>query len=146
MTATNHALTGAFIATVTGQPILALPLAFISHFICDALPHFGIHMKFGSKAMYTWLVVDGSATLGLASLLLLLGVKNPVLLVLASFMAMSPDLAWYFYGRRGLLSTPDQLGIISRFHSRIQWYQKVPGLAIEVIWAAMILFGIVKLQ
>ena len=46
MTATNHALTGATIATLVRQPYLAIPLAFLSHFFCDALPHFDIKFKF----------------------------------------------------------------------------------------------------
>ena len=41
MTATNHALSGALIGLAVMQPILALPLAFVSHFMLDAVPHFG---------------------------------------------------------------------------------------------------------
>ena len=41
MTATNHALTGAIIGLVIGEPVLAIALAFASHFICDALPPVG---------------------------------------------------------------------------------------------------------
>jgi hypothetical protein len=41
MTATNHAITGAIIAVVIDKPVIALPLALLSHFAQDALPHFG---------------------------------------------------------------------------------------------------------
>src|SRR6202050_887638 len=40
MTLTNHLLTGVHLAMVFPAPI-AIPLAFASHFILDALPHFG---------------------------------------------------------------------------------------------------------
>jgi len=41
MTATNHALTGAAIGLLVGEPLIAVPAAIASHFICDALPHYG---------------------------------------------------------------------------------------------------------
>ena len=40
MTATNHALTGAAIGFIVGVPAIAIPLALISHFVLDAIPHF----------------------------------------------------------------------------------------------------------
>ncbi len=41
MTGFNHAVTGALIAGAVGNPFLAIPLAFASHFVLDAIPHFG---------------------------------------------------------------------------------------------------------
>jgi len=41
MTITNHILAGAIIGAVIKEPALALPIAFASHFVMDALPHFG---------------------------------------------------------------------------------------------------------
>lgn len=146
MTATNHALTGAAIAAVVRQPFLALPLAFVSHFFCDALPHFGIDMKFGSRQMYAWLAIDGTVALICAIALLSLGVQSPFILAIAGFLAMSPDFAWLFYGLKGRLGKPAAFDVISRFHSRIQWYQKVPGLAIELAWAAIMFSIIIKVQ
>jgi hypothetical protein len=146
MTAANHALTGAAIAAVVKQPLLALPLAFISHFVCDALPHFGIDMKFRSKQMYTWLAVDGILAVACAAALLLAGVSNPLLLAVAGFFAMSPDLAWLYYGLKGKLEDKSALDLLSRFHSNIQWYQKVPGLGVEIIWAVMMFTVILRVQ
>jgi hypothetical protein len=40
MTLTNHLLTGAAIAKLLPSPV-AIPIAFASHFVLDALPHFG---------------------------------------------------------------------------------------------------------
>jgi len=40
MTLTNHLLAGAALAKLLPLP-LAIPLAFLSHFVLDALPHFG---------------------------------------------------------------------------------------------------------
>jgi hypothetical protein len=39
MTATGHAIIGTVIAAKIGNPALAIPIAFASHFLADALPH-----------------------------------------------------------------------------------------------------------
>ncbi|MBI2599167.1 hypothetical protein HYW40_03040 [Candidatus Curtissbacteria bacterium] len=39
MTATAHALIGASIATQIANPLIGLPLAFVSHFLADLIPH-----------------------------------------------------------------------------------------------------------
>jgi hypothetical protein len=39
MTATGHAVIGTVIAAKLGNPALAIPIAFASHFLADALPH-----------------------------------------------------------------------------------------------------------
>lgn len=39
MTATGHALVGALLAGRIGDPALAIPLSFLSHFAGDILPH-----------------------------------------------------------------------------------------------------------
>lgn len=146
MTATNHALTGALVATVVKQPWLAVPLAFASHFVCDAIPHFGANLKFPGRAMYTWLVIDGFTALFFAIFLIYKGVENPVLLAICGFVAMSPDLAWLYYGLKGQLSKLKSYDPISKFHSKIQLYQKPPGLVIEFIWAFLMVTLIIKLQ
>lgn len=134
------------IASVVRQPLLVLPLAFASHFICDTIPHFGIAMKFGSKAMYAWLTVDGIAAICFGLLLLLYGVADPHLLFVAGFTAMSPDLAWLYYGLRGDHTKIHTHDYLSRFHAKIQWYQKVPGIGIEIFWAALMVAVIIKVQ
>jgi len=146
MTATNHALTGAVIATVIRQPLLAVPLAFASHFLCDALPHFGVNLKFNSKAMYTWLLFDGLAALLAAGLLLKIGVQNPMLLAICGFVAMSPDLSWLYYGLKHKLGIVKSYDLITKFHHKIQWYQKVPGIFVEFTWAVLMVVIILQAQ
>jgi hypothetical protein len=43
MTGFNHGMTGAAIALAVKQPALAVPLAFLSHFVTDMIPHFGLN-------------------------------------------------------------------------------------------------------
>ena len=147
MTTTNHAITGAFIATLIKQPLLALPLAFLSHFVCDALPHFDVGFTFGKKSMYIYLAGDGFFAILAATFLLWQGVENPVLLALCGFAAMSPDLVWLYYGiKNGTHDNKASHGAITRFHSKIQWSATRLGLIPEVIWASLLLGAILKLQ
>jgi hypothetical protein len=45
MTGFNHGMAGAVIALTVKQPVLAVPLAFLSHFATDMIPHFGLDEK-----------------------------------------------------------------------------------------------------
>lgn len=143
MTAANHALTGAAIAAFVRQPLLALPIALASHFACDALPHFGVDMKFGSALMYRWLIIDGLVTVMFAVALLLIGVEAPWLLALCGFVAMSPDFMWLYHGLKK--SKRKNYGFLTRIHTNIQWFQKPVGLLFEFAWALVcfivILYG-----
>lgn len=64
MTATNHALTGAAIGLLVGEPLIAVPAAIASHFICDALPHYGRvgpdSKTIGSKGFRNYLLSDAA--------------------------------------------------------------------------------------
>lgn len=147
MTTTNHAITGAFIATIIKQPLLAIPLAFLSHFVCDALPHFDVKLTFGSKRMYYYLAGDGVFAILAAVFLLSRGVQNPLLLAVCGFAAMSPDLAWLYYGlKEGRHDNKATHGPISRFHSKIQWSATTWGIIPELVWATVFLSLILKLQ
>lgn len=144
MTTTSHALTGAMIAKVGKRPYLVIPLAFLSHFICDMIPHFGLGMTFGSPVMFIWLLCDGLTALGFAIFLLKKGVSNPVLLACAGFAAMSPDLAWLYYGLQGNLHNFAAMDPVSRFHATIQWFQHPIGILVEVAWISLMLWIILR--
>ncbi|MDB5186355.1 MAG: hypothetical protein JWL85_878 [Candidatus Saccharibacteria bacterium] len=142
MTATNHAVTGAAIALAIQNPWIALPAAFLSHFILDALPHFGgdetLHRK---KRFQQLLMLDA---LGCFLIVLALVIAQPMgwfVAVVAAFLATSPDFMWasaYFRERRGLagnaFNTP-----IRRFHKKIQWQERPDKrlLIVEVLWFAL---------
>lgn len=137
MTATNHALTGAIIGLAVGQPAIAVPAAFASHFICDALPHYGSAQP--NKALKTagfrnYLVADASLCF---LLVLILAFTRPPYWQLASlcaFLAASPDFFWinkYVTVRAGRAWKPNAF---SRFAVGIQWFQRPIGAAVEVAW------------
>lgn len=147
MVATNHALTGALIGLSVGHPV-ALPLAFFSHFLLDAIPHYGEepdHIK--SRRFIIQLFIDASLC---GALVLLLGVSAPANWLLAAgcaFLAASPDFMWipkFLRARRGLPEESSD-SIIIRFHSWIQWFQRPIGAAVEVVWVAGSLLVLAKL-
>lgn len=151
MTATNHALTGAVIGLTISQPWLALPIAFISHFICDSLPHFGpasYEERVNKKKIFHRILFFDSIIL--ATVMGLLVWSGAGLLVFSClFLAGSPDIVWAYryifkedFGKKPF---PPMNGL-SRFHSRIQWSQTlIPGFYIELIYGLVMIGLIIKL-
>ncbi len=141
MTATNHALTGALLALAIKQPAVALPLAFMSHFVLDALPHFGIpdaqdRLQDSVKVLFfrIWRI-DAVTLFGLLALLAL-GLASPWPLI-AAVVAISPDFAWVYrytikekWGRL----EPGPTNWFNSFHSMIQKREFRRGWLIEIIW------------
>jgi hypothetical protein len=49
MMATPHMMAGAAIGKAVGRPWVALPIAFVSHFLLDAVPHLDSATLYGVK-------------------------------------------------------------------------------------------------
>ncbi len=147
MTAINHALTGAIIGLTITNPFLAIPIAFISHYFLDSLPHFGItkdNDKFiRSKGFKIFLSLDISACIILALIIFLINTRSYLIVILCAFIATSPDLVNL---KRFILVNKNKVfkpGIIYRFSAFIQWFEKPIGAIVEVIWfiaSGLILF------
>lgn len=139
MTAINHSLTGILIATVVDRPAIALPLAFLSHFFLDILPHFG--EPDSSRTVLSWIMwgVDAIVTGSLGLFLFgetIEGRLSPIYLA-AMFLAILPDLFWFkkrvineWY--LGLPVKPKSA--FGKFHSKIQKLQFPHGWLYEIIW------------
>lgn len=147
MTATNHALTGACIGLIVGQPLIAIPAAFLSHFICDALPHFGGDGNkkwIKSKLFKQVLVVDAALCVVLVGVLASLRPDHWLLACICAFVATSPDLWWINLFIKVNSKKSWEPSLFSRFASGIQWFQKPIGAVVEVSWLAsgIIIIGI----
>ncbi|MEI7683049.1 MAG: hypothetical protein WCJ24_01960 [Candidatus Saccharibacteria bacterium] len=135
MTATNHAVTGALVATFVHIPVLAIPLAFASHFALDALPHFDYPASdCHSLKFFIWLVADIGFALSILTTLLILKPPGVYLLLTCSFVSMSPDLMWAYY-----ISYKRNVGIknwprIAKFHKLIQTHTNSKLWPVEMIW------------
>lgn len=136
MVATNHAVTGAIIGLSLGNPI-ALPLAFLSHFVLDAIPHFGDDNKRIARTSFVLQLLADATLCGLLVLLLALsGTANWQLAALCAFLAASPDFMWiprFLRARKGQ-KDPEPSHPVIRFHSWIQWFQRPIGAIVEIGW------------
>jgi hypothetical protein len=151
MTATNHAATGALIATVIKEPLLAVPISFLAHFAMDAIPHFGLSEKnvFLRNAKRTfWVVLWADlaiATTLLITLPLLITGASSWAVLLCMLACMSPDLVW---GWRLLWEIKEKTvrpkRAFSRFHAWIQWREFPKGIYVEITWLAGVLSLIIK--
>jgi len=142
MTAPNHALTGALIGLSISNPELALPLAFLSHFVCDAIPHYDppgknleVRMKYSNRFDHE-LVWHFLICVLIIGVLALFQPKNWILAAVCAFMAASPDLFWiprYIQvkrtGKDTKLTNP-----FLRFHSGIQWKTGPKFIWLEAVW------------
>ncbi|OGH11762.1 MAG: hypothetical protein A2857_03845 [Candidatus Levybacteria bacterium RIFCSPHIGHO2_01_FULL_36_15] len=96
MTATGHALVGALIAGKISNPLISVPLAFASHFVCDYIPHWdeGTYWRKKSRLrLFNETVVDVVISLTLSFVLYrnILLQSDYVSLYLCVFAAQFPD-------------------------------------------------------
>lgn len=142
MTAANHMLTGAVIAVGLQRPLLVFPAAFISHFVLDILPHFGVHHKNNAERdahplFKSVLIID--VVLVMIMLLVVPLVFHQAVnwwIVFAGMLiAWLPDAVWlrhFWHDRKGVMRTEPVW--LTRFHQKIQWFEKPHGLILEVVW------------
>ena len=145
MTATNHVLCGALVGLTIQQPILAIIAALVSHFLLDALPHYG-GISHVSKLFMGILAADMVMA---GTIVLILLVKYPIfglLAVICAVIAASPDLMWMPMWIRELGHVPPKkLNTIQKFHKNIQWAEKTKYFGVEIVWAAASICLLVKL-
>lgn len=138
MTITNHVVTGVLVATIVDNPLIGIPMAFLSHFVVDVLPHFGYKQSgfgnyFQHKLSYLVIIVDLFATLAL----LVFTWPQPWWVYVAGFAGVAPDLAWpyrYWFFERTGKAKPGEGNIINRFHNNIQWCERPWGIFFELFW------------
>jgi hypothetical protein len=135
MTATNHALTGAIIGLSVVNPAVAGIAAVASHFVCDAIPHYGREDSYVQTENFrNYLILDSLLCI---VLVLVVFVAHPMqwfVAALCAFLATSPDLLWiptYFHRH---MSMKVSTNAFLRFAKRIQWFEKPSGAVVEFAW------------
>jgi hypothetical protein len=140
MTATNHALTGALIGLAVGQPLIAVPAAVVSHFICDAIPHFDFDtdipekVKLKTKKFQNYLIAEAGLCTLIVILLAIFQPNHWVLAAVCAFAAASPDLLKinkYMKLRRG---QPWKRSRFTKWTDDIQWFARPIGGVVEIAW------------
>ena len=138
MLATNHALSGALIGSVLPLPI-AIPVAFASHFLLDALPHYGITKKFRNKSRLYRLLVTSDIVIAFVGSIGL-AVLHKWYMEAGAYAAWAPDLLWviyYFTHHKTLQIKPTNT--FMKFHLAIQWCERPWGIFVELAFFAALL-------
>ncbi|MDP3955426.1 MAG: hypothetical protein Q8Q15_03635 [bacterium] len=138
-----HMIIGATIATKIGNPFLAFPIAFVSNFLLDLIPHWNPHLntemkKYGHVTRKTTIIclIDGSASFIVGTFLALRfwpDIERVAIVFGAIFLAVIADLseAPYFF-----------LGARSKYFERIIAFQKrlqfnvpvIPGIIVQIVF------------
>jgi hypothetical protein len=138
MTATNHGLMGIVIGAFLPMP-LAIPLALLSHFVMDALPHYGIPQKQrNTSKIYKKVVAIDTITALLFAVLAASFGKWAMFWV--GWVAYSPDFMWvisYFRHNNNLHMRPKNF--ITKFHKNIQRYERPWGAYVEIVLFLLLL-------
>jgi hypothetical protein len=134
----NHALVGALIGKFLPLPV-AIPLAIISHFCLDALPHYGLpnHTRDASKFWKILFIADFFATAGL---IIPAVVSHHYAVLTCGILAVIPDFVWVIrFLRTRSFNMNDNKSRYATWHAAIQHYERPWGIWIELPLAVVLL-------
>lgn len=138
MTITNHILAGAIIGLTITNPVAAVALAFLSHFVMDALPHFGYAGKKGYEEVLKHRLSYVVAIITLVTALVVLGLlvlNGKWYAVAIALVATLPDAMGLYNWLRNEKHGKSAPGIVKllhiKFHRAIQWYERPWGILVE---------------
>ncbi len=138
MRAINHALTGGFLGLAIGRPLVAVPLAIASHFVCDALPHYDSSLpamqRLKTRLFQNQLLIDAALCVLFVLVLVVFRPQHWLLAAMCAFLATSPDLLWINMYRHTRSGRPWRRNWYTTFAGRIQWFQRPIGALVEVAW------------
>lgn len=138
MRAINHAMTGALIGLVSGEPVVAIPAALASHFVLDAIPHHGSKRPDPVALRSKWFAAALIADALLCGLLVLvLATDRPAywqLAAVCAFVAASPDFLFIKRYARALSKQSANLPRFVQWTRDIQWFQRPVGALVEAAW------------
>ena len=135
MTGSNHVVAGALIATAVTQPAAAIPLALASHFVMDALPHYGDtdkHSWLNRNFKYV-LLTDALIGVSFMAALIIFQPAGWVLMVACALAAVAPDGIWLPHYLATLRGEHREQGMFTRFSKWIQWGERPWGIYIEAV-------------
>ncbi len=141
MIAFNHALTGSLVGLTVSNPVIAVAAALASHFVCDALPHYGSHetsqKHLNSRRFSVQLISDMILCIALVGVLFIVSPGPWLLAAFCAFTATSPDFAWlpgYVRARRGQPFELENRNRLVNFAARIQWFERPSGAYVELFY------------
>ena len=143
MTGLNHAATGITIALIFKRPEIALPLALLSHFVLDMVPHSFVPPK--KNAMIPYLAFEAIAAVAITVIGMLAFSEYALLLSACAVAAYAPDLLWPFYYKTNLRYKPGFKQFFA-FHKNIQWSETYRGWLVEVLYFSVLVIFLTTYQ
>lgn len=141
MTATAHALIGASLAVKVVNPYLGIPIAILSHFVADLIPHWDAGTNHRDKSLAR-LKIEASldVLLGFALVFIIFrNLTNPVYLFSMVIAAQLPDWleapSWLFGIKIPPFSWLDWLGHRLQARLGLPW-----GLVTQVVIVGLLVF------
>lgn len=143
MVLTVHILIGAAVATRTGNPILGLLFAFLSHYLIDAIPHkeYSIqNIKEGKwqNSSKDFLKIFLDILIGFFLIIIFQG--NYFLAFLGGLSAILPDILTFLHF---IFPKIKPLHLLSKFHEKTHWFKhskiKIP-LFLGIFTQVLMLF------
>lgn len=139
MRAINHALTGALIGFVVAEPLVAVPAAILSHYVCDVIPHYDDNRLskpawVASAKFRNLLIVDALLCVTLVGLLAYQHPLHWLLAAVCAFAAAAPDMLSFSMYRDSQRKHRFKLSVYQRFAMAIQWFERPIGAVVEVTW------------
>lgn len=141
MTATAHALIGASLAVKIANPVIGIPLAILSHFVADLIPHWDEGTNHNKKSIIrlrTEAVFD--VILGFILVFIIFksfAIANPIYLFAMVIAAQLPDwleTPFFMFGLKGpLYSWIDWLSHNLQTKMQLPW-----GLVTQVVSVAIV--------
>ncbi len=148
MTGFNHLATGAAIAVIAHSPAVALPAALASHFILDALPHYGVDHHDPEHSRFFWRVISIDLAASILLTISIVWLTRSWLFVGCMLAAISPDFVWFAkFGLDRLRNQPFALpkDLFSRLHKNIQWGERSWGWGVELVYALGVIGLLVRI-
>jgi len=129
MLSTPHILIGSAIVKIIPNPLISLPLAFLSHFLFDFMPHWDFKIAFKPKPLLYALI---DYALGLTIVFWLsLADTDQFIIILGGISATLPDFmmaGWKVLNIKLLNVFP--LNVLNNFHHNIQ-------NRVNIIWGSI---------
>jgi len=145
MTATNHAITGAFIGLALGNPYLAIPLSLVSHYAMDTLPHFGKMWPLKSKKFVNYLLIEALFCFLIVLSMFIVRPQHYILGMICAFIAAAPDLLSIKFFKKTIEGKKYVPGRYFKFASGIQKKESPENIKYDILWFIVLLILFIKL-
>lgn len=141
-----HVLTGAVISLAVQQPLVSAPVAFATHLLLDAVPHWNypVPRKRTLSSFWEAFGPDLIGTFAVLALVVLVYPSNWYFALWGACWAACPDFLTLFQKQK---PWSQWFQWYFKLHNRVQWeVARGPGLAVQAFFTLILLIALAGLQ